>query len=497
MNARELLCELLDTRELPEVEITAITDNTARAHQDTLFVCVRGARFDGHALAIHAYENGCRLFLAECPLSLPTDAQIFLVKSTRRALALLACRFYGNPSHSLSVIGITGTKGKTTTAALLSSLLTKSGIPSGYIGTNGICYGTCERDTANTTPDPLTLQKALFDMQRAGMRAAVIEVSSQALMQYRTLGIRFSAVLFTNLFPDHIGNNEHPTFEAYRDCKHTLFTDYDSPIAIWNADDRATAFMRTGCTAKRNLFVSCADPSADVFFSVPTPIRAQNLLGIRFTVKTPEESQTITLPLVGACNACNAALATAAASACFSLPLSRIADALSTCVVEGRSRVMTLANGGTAVIDYAHNGESLSRILSALREYNPRRLLCLYGSVGERTQMRRGELARAAIKYADLSILTSDNPGCEDPERIIDEIATQYDRVGAIYLRCADRTRAIRLALDRTEAGDILLLAGKGHEKYQLVGKEKLPFCESDIIEDYEAERKKASLHSN
>lgn len=486
MNAQELLSPFFPDAAPPTRVVESITENTARADAGSLFVCIRGARFDGHLLADRAYANGCRLFVAEEALTLPDDAYVLSVPDTRRALAELASAFYDHPSRKMHVIGLTGTKGKTTTAHLLAHILNTCGIPCGYIGTNGIAYRDVKRTTANTTPDAVTFQRTLAEMWENGIRAAVVEVSSQALMQSRVWGTRFETVLFTNLYHDHIGTNEHASFEEYRAWKHTLFTDYGAVNAVWNIDDPACDAMRPGCTATQSI-TCAAERDADFRILNPTPIRNEGALGIRFSLSTKEEIHSLLLPLSGLPNAYNAALAAAVAVRLFSVPLSRVADALKNASVDGRSEVIALPNGATAIIDYAHNGESLRQALLSLRAFSPRRLLCLFGSVGERTQSRRSELGKEAAALADLSILTSDNPGNEPPERIIDEIAIEFERVGAPYLRFADRKEAIEAALNLLQAGDILLLAGKGHEAYQLIGKEKLPFSEREILNAYVA----------
>lgn len=469
---------------LPDLAVQRVTERADQAVDGSVFVCVRGYRNDGHAFAARAYENGCRIFVAERPLSLPDDACVLLTESTRRTLGLLACRFYGHPSHSLRVIGITGTKGKTTTAAMLTDLLCACGVPCGYIGTNGIRYGEIQKHTNNTTPDAVTLQSTLADMLHSGMRAAVVEISSQALMQFRAVGTQFAGVLFTNLYQDHVGEAEHPSFDHYRDCKHALFTDFDAPIAIFNEDDPATPLMKEGCRADRMLGVSTNRAHRAAYTATDLTFTRDPLgLGMRFFLHTGKESHAVSLPMVGAHNVSNALMALAAAKEVFGLALEALLPHLQKIRTEGRAECIPLPCGALCVIDYAHNGESLRSLLTALRTYRPHHLICLFGSVGERSQLRRRALGEVAAELADLSILSSDNPGREDPMAIISEIAQPFERSKKPYLVCADRADAIRLALSKLGDGDILVLAGKGHEHYQLVGTEKLPFCEREIVE--------------
>ena len=483
MKSYLLLGKLFPFDHIPDCEIMTLTDHSEKTSAESVFVCIRGQRFDGHTLAPRAYERGCRIFVAEEPLDLPPDACVLLTPNSRKTLSELACTLWGNPSGKMHVIGITGTKGKTTTATMLAHILNSVGIPTGYIGTNGISYGSVERTTANTTPDPLTLQQTLYDMQRSGTRAVVMEVSSQGLMQSRVAGVQFGTVLFTNLYLDHIGGAEHPTFEHYRATKHSLFTDFASPNAVWNIDDPATPFMRIGCTALRNLTVS-GQQKADYLAKNTRPLRDENGLYSLFRLIAEDKEIECRLQLLGEHNVYNALLAIAVAHGVFQIPIAVAVEVLEKLSIRGRAECVPLPNGALCVIDYAHNGESLRHLLTSLRAYQPSRLICLFGSVGERTQIRRRELGEVAAELADLSILTSDNPGTEDPMQIIEEIAAAFGNNRKAYIKIPDRSDAIRCAVSILQRGDILVLAGKGHEEYQLIGREKLPFSEKEIIRE-------------
>ena len=468
---------------IPDLEIMTLTDHSEKTNEESIFVCIRGQRFDGHTLVQRAYERGCRIFVAEEPLPLPDDACVLLTNNSRKTLAELACTLWGDPSEKMHVIGVTGTKGKTTTATMLSHILNSVGIPTGYIGTNGISYGAKQLQTANTTPDPLTLQQTLADMQRCGIRTVVMEVSSQGLMQHRVAGIQFGTVLFTNLYLDHVGTAEHPSFEHYRATKHSLFTDFSSPNAVWNIDDPATAMMRIGCTSLRNLTISCAQ-EADYLAQNTRPLRDAKGLYSLFRLITEDKETECRLRLLGEHNVYNALLAVAVAHGVFQVPIVLAVESLEKLSIRGRAECVSLPNGALCVIDYAHNGESLRHLLTSLRVYNPSRLICLFGSVGERTQVRRRELGEVAAELADLSILTSDNPGTESPMQIIDEIAAAFGDNRKAYIKIPDRSDAIRCAISMLTKDDILVLAGKGHEEYQLIGREKIPFSEREIILD-------------
>lgn len=482
MKLSELLFRVADGEIIPtDPPILQLTQNAEEADKNSLFICVKGARFDGHKFARKAYENGCRAFLAEygAILDLPDDSTIYRTQDTRRAMASVACRFFGNPTEKMRVVAITGTKGKTTTALLTAHILNTNGISCGYIGTNGITFGNIRRETDNTTPDAITLQKTFSEMLQNGIRNVVIEVSSQALKQYRADEISLSGAVMTNLSVDHIGVNEHPTFDDYKRCKKRLFTDFSPKKTIVFSDGgKADALL---CDLPEKIVCGRMD-HANYRLLNPVLNTAGSRFGIGFDVQAEGKTESAFLPLIGICNAENAVLSLAIAKEIFGVSLHDGIRALKTAVVPGRSEVYRLENGCIAVIDYAHNQDSLQRLLSSLREYRPKRLICLFGSVGERTQIRRRELGEVASRLADFCILTSDNPGREDPEKIMQDILVGFADRETPYLCIPDREKAISKGVELSERGDILVLAGKGQENYQLIGMKKIPFSEREIL---------------
>lgn len=467
----------------PERGIDSISQSTEKITPSSLFVCIKGLHADGHELAPIAYQKGCRAFLAERPLDLPGDALCYLVPDSRAALASLACTYYHNPGRRLKIVGVTGTKGKTTTAELLAKILCDNDIPAGYIGTNGISFAGKRFPTSNTTPDPLTLQQSLFEMAECGMKAAVIEVSSQALLQHRVDGIPFSALLFTNFSPDHIGVGEHPDLASYLMAKHRLFAEFETETILYLDDPTAGEIVFPNL-AKKVFSCSTEDESADYCGKDLRLTKDKGLPGVALTISGKEESADCHLPLPGRYNAKNALLAAASANAVFGISLAEAAKSLADASVTGRAEWILLSNGAHAVIDYAHNGESLRQLLTTLREYHPTRLICLFGSVGGRTQIRRQELGEVAAALCDLAILTSDNPGEEDPAAILSDIANAFAGSSTPYKIIPDRREAIFYAVRELKKGDILVLAGKGQETYQLIGKEKIPFSEREILKE-------------
>ena len=465
-----------------DIKITSVCYDSRKAVKDSVFFCLVGAISDGHDYAMDAYSRGCRVFVCErMPRGFPIrGTKVIIAKQgTRAALADVSAEFYGHPERSMKLVGVTGTKGKTTVAELSSFVLNKNGIKTGYIGTNGVDFDGYHFDTPNTTPESCDLYEYLSMMVSSGVSHAVIEVSSQALMTGRVRGISFDTCVYINLYPDHIGGAEHRDFEHYKECKKLLFSEHCGRIALVNSDSpEAEEFLSSAPHGAIKIRCSSRE-NANITAKNIKNYRDNDGMGVSFDVTTEQWSSLVTLAFPGRFNVSNALLVI---GICKIYGLSRdgIAEALSIARVSGRFEVYRV-RGVDFVIDYAHNGESLKSVLGVLREYRPSRLICLFGSVGGRTQMRRAELGRVASGYADFSIITSDNPDCEPPENIIADIAEQFGSEDS-YIGIADRKEAIIYASELAKPGDIVLLAGKGHEKYQLINGKKELFSERDIL---------------
>ena len=483
-----LLCGLEYTvlRAVPSVEAITVPHlccDSRNAVSGSFFFCLTGANTDGHGYARSAYDNGARVFAVEREIDLPDDATVVCFADTRAAMAQVSAVFYGHPYRRLKLVGITGTKGKTTTALLIQKILLEQGISTGYIGTNGIAYAGKQLASANTTPESLELHRHLYDMAEAGVEAAVLEVSSQALWMHRVDGIDFDACLFTNLSRDHVGGCEHPTFEHYKNSKRMLFADHKMGAVFCNADDPASEDMVGTAGVIRT---SMTDPSCDWYADGVAPRRVGTRLGVAFTCHHDGEARQGFLPLPGMFNVSNALLAVAVCHDRFGVPAEQALATLERVAVDGRFEPVFVPSMPevTFLLDYAHNRVSLQASLETLRAYRPRRLICLVGSVGNRTFERRVDLAEVAGQLADFCIVTSDNPGSEPPEQIVREMLAAFpdgscDRVGI-----PDRAEAIAYAVGMARPGDIVLLAGKGHENYQLIGSERIPFSEKEILLD-------------
>ncbi len=475
--------ELCGQRPPADAPLAAVCVDSRKAKENCLFVCIKGFVSDGHAYAPKAYEQGCRYFLVENVLDLPNDTLQILVPDTRIAEAEAAAAFYGHPERRMELFAITGTKGKTTTALFLQKILNDAGIPTGYMGTNGIIFHDRYYPTVNSTPDSLLIYAYLREMLDAGMDAAVLEVSSQGLKLHRTHGLSFRACAFTNLSRDHIGGNEHPDMFDYLFCKHRLFTDYPHAFTVCNADDPITPTMNSG---DRGIIVGFSgNPRSRAPWKITAmqKVIRNGIPGMEYAVTHCGETlpHMYFLPQPGEFNVKNALCAIAMACEAFNIPMEAACASLETATVPGRFETV-FRDHVLYVIDYAHNGVSMASMLDLLRGYHPKRLICLFGSVGERTKERRRELAEVAGVRADLCILTSDNPGREDPEAILAEIDAAFPERSCPRVIIPDRAEAVAYAVHNAQAGDVILLAGKGHEKYQLIGTVKEPYSDMETL---------------
>ena len=464
--------------------ISSLCHDSRKAGGNCIFVCIKGATVDGHDYARMAYDRGCRIFAAEHALpDLGEDATVILCEDTRISLAELSARFFGNPADELVVIGITGTKGKTTTALMIYNILNARGLPCGYIGSNGIDYRSFHGETPNTTPESYTLQMFMREMVNVGVKYLVMEVSSQALYLHRVHGISFDICLFTNLSEDHIGGSEHPDFDHYKNCKKSLFSDFGAETLLYNTDDPYGAEMMSDAPEGASVIGFSADSPSEYRATDATLFRQPDCLGINFRYEHQGKNFDATLNFPGKFSVYNALAAIATCHIC-GLSLDEIAESLKNVYIKGRFEMVRALPYATFIVDYAHNRASLTSALETLRLYEPSRLICLFGSVGGRTKGRRVELGSVAADLADLCILTSDNPDFEDPDAILDDIASQFRFGGCPFVRIPDREEALRYAVSIAREGDVFLLAGKGHEDYQLILGEKRPFSERDILLD-------------
>lgn len=466
-------------------EISDIVYDSRKVQAGCLFVCIPGARADGHQYAAAAVQAGASAILAEREVELPegADVTVILVDNTCYAMAFASAAYFGHPAEQMKIIGVTGTKGKTTTTYLVRSILEQAGRKVGLIGTIEIIIGDTHIHAENTTPQSYLVQKYFRMMADAGCDTVVMEVSSQGLMLQRTQGFVFDFGIFTNLEPDHIGANEHKDFADYLHCKSLLFR--QCKVGIVNQDDAHWREVTKDCTCQLETYG--IDAEADLRATDIRFLNEGGSLGMAFTVKGLVEFP-VKIASPGRFNVYNALTAIAICRH-FGVEEEDIKRALATAKVKGRTEMVRVSDDFTLMIDYAHNAMALKSLLETLRAYHPHRLVCLFGCGGNRAKSRRYEMGEVSGNMADLTIITSDNPRMEEPQAIIDDIKTGIGKTAGKYVEICDRKEAIAYAIDHGEPGDIIVLAGKGHEDYQEINGVKYPMDERVLIQEILEER--------
>ena len=390
----------------------------------------------------------------------------------------MSAAYFGYPADKMKVIGITGTKGKTTTTYMIKSILEETGHKVGLIGTIEAIIGDKKIPACNTTPESYTIHKYFAEMVEAGCDCVVMEVSSQGLMLHRTAGIPFEIGIFTNLGRDHIGPNEHKDFDDYKRCKGLLFK--QCKLGIANVDDKYFKDVFKGSTCKIETFGF--SPEADLRAEDAKLVGGKGYLGISYHLRGLLDFP-VEIDIPGKFSIYNSLTAIAICRH-FKVSEENILKALKVARVKGRIEMVKVSEDFTLMIDYAHNAMALESLLTTLREYHPHRLVCLFGCGGNRSRLRRYEMGEVAGKLADLTIITSDNPRDEEPQAIIDDIKTGMARTNGKYVEIIDRKEAIAYAIHHGEPGDIIVLAGKGHEDYQEIKGKKYPMDERVLIAD-------------
>ena len=466
-----------------DTEVRSVVFDSRKADKDSLFICIKGAVSDGHKYAEDVAAKGASVLVVQDHVAVPEHVTVIKVPDSRYAMACISAAWFGHPAEKLKVIGITGTKGKTTTTYLVKSILENAGHKVGLIGTIEAIIGDKVIPAANTTPESYVVQQYFAEMVEAGCDSVVMEVSSQGLMLHRTAGFLFDLGIFTNIEPDHIGPNEHKDFEDYMHCKGMLFKQCRAGIV--NADDEHLEKVLEGHTCSLETFG----------FSEKADLRAKDLhlvtgkgtLGIAYQAEGLMNFP-VEIDLPGKFSVYNSLTAIAICRH-FGVSVENIQRALKAAKVKGRIEMVKVSDDFTLMIDYAHNAMSLESLLTTLREYEPARLVCLFGCGGNRSKLRRYEMGEVSGRLADLTIITSDNPRDEEPQAIIDDIKIGISKTAGHYVEIADRKEAIAYAIRHGQPGDIIVLAGKGHEDYQEIKGKKYPMDERALIRDILAEQ--------
>lgn len=461
-----------------DVEITDVIYDSRKARKNSLFICIKGAVADGHNFAGAVCEKGVCALVVEDDVEVPENITVIKVKNSRLAMAYISAEYFGNPAEKLKVIGITGTKGKTTTTYMIKSILENAGHKVGLIGTIEAIIGDKIIKANNTTPESYILQDYFSQMLKAGCDCVVMEVSSQGLMLHRTAGFTFEIGIFTNIEPDHIGPNEHKDFDDYIRCKSLLFK--QCKLGIVNADDKHLERILQGHTCKIETFGF--SKNADLRAINTKLVSRPGYLGIDYTVEG-KINMNVEIDIPGKFSVYNSLTAIAVCRH-FNIDQKTIIDALKVAKVKGRIEMIKVSDEFTLMIDYAHNAMALESLLSTLRDYNPKRLVCLFGCGGNRSKLRRYEMGEVSGRLADLSVITSDNPRDEDPQAIIDDIIVGISKTDGEYIEIINRKEAIAYVIRNGQPGDIIVLAGKGHEDYQEIKGVKTHLDEREVIAD-------------
>ena len=460
-----------------EREVSGITDNSNKITENCIFICIEGKRFDGHTKAAEALEKGAAAVVVQKDLGL---ANQILVENTRSAYAHICAAFYGHPERKLKIIGVTGTNGKTTSCFIIKSILDEMGYKTGLIGTVKNIVGDKEYPAVLTTPDCYDLFGLFAEMVEYGCEYCVMEVSSQALDQRRVDGVHFDAAIFTNLTQDHL--DYHGSFENYKAAKHMLFE--NSTLAVINCDDEAAEGMvaDTDCRV-----VTFSVNNDDCDYSAKN-IRISSD-GVKYELVSNENIGRVKFAVPGNFSVYNS-MGAAVCLVEMGMDFRAVLDALRLCVgVPGRMEVVPTNEDYTVIIDYAHTPDGLENVLRCVREITDGRVISVFGCGGDRDKTKRPIMGEIAARLSDVTVITSDNPRSEDSEAIIEDITAGITKSYAKVIVDSDRKGAIRKALESAQAGDVVVLAGKGQETYQILASGKIHFDEREAVAEILSEK--------
>lgn len=462
-----------------ETEVRDIIYDSRKIAPETMFVCMVGAVTDGHKYIPDAVEKGASVIVLEREeeaAQIPENITVLKVASARLALALMSAALFDHPARKLVTIGLTGTKGKTTTTYMIKKVLEMAGKKVGLIGTIGAMVGEEHLPSKNTTPESYELHRMFAAMVEAGCEYVVMEVSSQGLKLDRTAGILFDYGIFTNLSPDHIGPAEHASFEEYMECKSLLFR--QCKIGVVNADDEHVDGILKGHTCEVKTF--SAEREADLMASDIGFINEDGKLGMHFKVSGCMDCQA-KVHIPGRFSVYNS-MVTMLVCHLAGISDEAILEGLSRVQVKGRVEMLPVSKDYTLIIDYAHNEVSTRSVLTTLMEYHPKRLICVYGGGGNRSKLRRYDMGEVTGEMADLCVLTCDNPRDEEIRDINNDIKVGLARSNGKYIEIDDRKEAIAYCMKNAKPGDMIVLLGKGHEDYQEIKGVKYHFDEREAV---------------
>jgi len=457
-------------------DITRIVYDSRRAVPGSLFVCIDGFKTDGHKYIQSALDNGATAFLVEKDVPVLENMTVIKVPDTRYALAYVSAAFFEHPYKSFTLIGVTGTKGKTTITYMIKSILEQAGQTVGLIGTVANIIGSEKIPAQRTTPESLDLQEIFSNMKDKGADAVVMEVSSQGLKLNRVGAITFDIGVFTNLSEDHIGTNEHPDMEDYLKSKIKLFSMSKRGLVNIDSEYAERVLGESKCPCMTFGISNKADISA-----VDIVTHSDS---VEFTVNTPWFSIPVKVSVPGRFTVYNA-LAAIGVSGMLGIEPAHIVNGLKNIHIPGRAEIVpTPGKPYTVMIDYAHTPDSLRNILTTVKEFVPNRLISVFGCGGDRDRSKRPQMGKISGEIADYTIITSDNPRTEEPMAIIRDIEEGIKQTNGKYIIIQDRTEAIRHAMKIAQEGDIIVLAGKGHETYQIFKDKTIHYDEREIVKE-------------
>lgn len=483
--------EELAIEKIKDSDIAGVAFDSREVRGGYVFVAIKGVKTDGHLFIESAVEKGASAVICETPevyvkyRQVYTDVLFLCVRDARRALAVVSAYFYGRACDKLKIVGITGTKGKTSTSFMLASILKAAGIKTGIIGTNGAYFEDFYEELGHSTPESRDLHRLFAKMLSMGATHIVMEVSSQALLMYRVYGITFDTAIFTNITPDHIGEGEHPNFENYLYCKGLLFSMCRK--AVLNLDCDKTPYMIDVCNCHNVPYTTfaCDNKSAD-FTADNVKFFIDKRMSTSFEVTDSDGVKTeIDVGVPGKFSVFNSLCALTAARL-YGIDYETIKSALKTVKVVGR--IEPVHNDyckAPVIIDYAHNEVSMESLFEAIKAYNPNKIICVFGCGGNRSKLRRYEMGEVSGKNADLSVITTDNSRFEELDDIIADILIGMNKTDGKYVIKKDRTEAIHYAMSQAHGGDVVLLVGKGQETYLDIKGVKTHYDEREAVAAY------------
>ena len=461
-----------------DIEIKDISYDSRKVSNNMAFVALKGFRVDGHDYIDKALENGCQCVIVSDDVKVSDDITVIKLKDTRTDLSLLSRTLFGYPDKEMTVIGITGTKGKTTTSVMIKKILDDNGYQCGLIGTMGVFYLDKFYHTMNTSPESYDVFKYMREMIEHGIRYLVMEVSSQSLKLKRWSNVIFDYAVFTNLSLDHVGQDEHPDFDDYKRCKGLLFE--QCSVGLFNIDDDYYEYMSGHC--KGDVLTFGYDSRADFKLMSADNILDSSFIGIEMEVGGKIKG-TFKVSIPGEFTAYNAVVAIGICSL-LGISLDGIKKSLMNVSVKGRLEPVNISSKFHVLIDYAYQGIAMENVMKTMRESHPKRIVAVFGCGGNRSPQRRFDCGEISGKYADLSILTADNPRYEDNNKIIEDILVGMKKSDGKYVIISDRRDAIRYSIVNAKEGDVILILGKGHEDYQEIEGVRYPFDERVVIRD-------------